>query len=134
MVDQNSQSDDSFFPLSCYNNYSGVAAGFTGNGCKITQAKFKMDAYSPYNDFRAEIYAYDGVWGSGSLGALLAVSDPTVDGVFVFYSQFSKIDNNSALVSPGGFMLVTSHVLSNKRLLRDSNDATLCDIEVKSIT
>jgi hypothetical protein len=47
---------------------------------------------------------------------------------------FSQIDNNNVLGSPGGFMLVTSHVLSHKRLLRDPNDDVVCDIEVKSIT
>ena len=52
---------------------------------------------------------------------------------FVFYSQFSQIVSTT-LVSPGGFMLVTSNVPSQNRLLRDPAYITKLDIQVKSIT
>ena len=53
---------------------------------------------------------------------------------FVFYSQFSKIDTNNNLSSPGGFMLVTSNIASQNRILKDPTDTTKLDIQVKSIT
>ena len=55
-------------------------------------------------------------------------------GAFVFYSQFSQIDNSNTLTSPGGFMLVTSNVSSQNRIRRHSADLTEIDIDVKSLT
>jgi hypothetical protein len=53
---------------------------------------------------------------------------------FIFYSQFSKINSSNVLVSPGGFMLVTSNILPQNRLFRALDDFTKCDVEVKSLT
>ena len=52
---------------------------------------------------------------------------------FVFYSQFSKINSSNNLTSPGGFMLVTSNVPSQNRVLKDNSEAEP-DIQVKSLT
>ena len=56
-----------------------------------------------------------------------------IENMFVFYSQFTKLASNGA-VSFGGFMLVTSNILSQNRILRDPADTTKLDIQVKSIT
>jgi hypothetical protein len=57
-----------------------------------------------------------------------------IEGVFVFYNQFSKIDNNNVLIPPGGFMLVTSNVLPQNCILKHQNDTLLDDVVVKSFT
>jgi len=57
-----------------------------------------------------------------------------IDDMFVFYSQFSQIDNSNNLTSAGGFMLITSDISSQNRVCRHSADTTKIDIDVKSLT
>ena len=60
-----------------YNQYVlGAGQGFTGNGGKVTSAKFWVDNQS-ITGVRAEIYAHSGTWGSTGVptGSPLAVSD-----------------------------------------------------------
>ena len=55
---------------------------------------------------------------------------------FILYNQFSKIAvvSNNKVVVKSGFMLVTSNIPSQKRILRDPADLTVIDVDVKTIT